>query len=89
MLMIQVKWRDAKLDPSPSGDFTLDNGPNTFGKTPICEDLGYLVRWDAKELILAVSRCPEDNDYRHYNAIPTKMIVDIDVLTPKPTENTP
>ena len=87
MLLVEVTWLDAIADPIPTGDFTHESGPDTFGGVVECKDVGYLVRHDAKEVILAVSRCLSHNDYRHPNSIPTKMVTDITILEPTNDRN--
>lgn len=80
MAKVEVRWVDAIIDPSNEGDFKTGKGPEDFGHIVEYLDIGYLVRYNPSELILAVSRCPKENDYRHSNAIPTKMIVDVTLL---------
>jgi len=78
--VIQVTWVDAYLNPEDSAALKQVRDIREFGELPVVQDVGYLVRWNAAEIVLAVSRCNADNDIRHSNTIPRSLVRGIDVL---------
>lgn len=82
--MVQVTWIDAKAENHDLGGF--DDTFKTFGGVVECQDIGYFVRADAKQVVLAQSRSIPDNDFRCSNAIPRSWIKQILILEAIPVE---
>ena len=78
--IIEVTWVDAFMEPNDSADLKQPKDIKEFGRLPEIQDVGYLIRWNRQEIVLAVSRCQADNDVRHSNSIPRSLIRDIKVL---------
>lgn len=79
-----VAWVDSILKTEDEVD--LKDDISHFGKLFEREDIGFLVRKDRKEVVLAVSRCHEDNTVAYSNTIPTNWVRKIIYLTPIPEE---
>lgn len=86
---MEVTWIDAYFNVVDEVDMAdLDKKAATFGTTMQCQDIGYLVRKTAREVVLATSRCPADNTIRHSNTIPAGWVRSIVYLTPAAPEPT-
>ena len=78
-----VRWADAVIDVE--AELTLgEDDLTSFGKTVIMEDVGFLVRQDEHEIVLAVSRCPSDNELRYSISIPNSWVQEIIKLDARP-----
>jgi hypothetical protein len=81
---VEVRWSDATIDLSAEGDPAVAGSAADFGGQSIHRDLGYLIRKDKKDLVLAVSLCEDDHSYRHANTIPRGWVKQIIILTRPP-----
>jgi hypothetical protein len=75
--LVEIIWVDAAIDIDASGDLNDSISVNEFGGRILCHDVGYIVRRNSGELVLAVSISPEDNTFRHANTIPFRWIREI------------
>lgn len=64
----------------------LKDDTSGFGKLMEREDIGFLIRADKKEVVLAVSRCHEDNTVSYSNTIPRGWVKKVTYLSEKPEE---
>ena len=71
---VVVIWRDAHFNADDEVDL---KSPHAFGSTIICWDIGFLVRHDKYEVVLAMGCCVEDNTVRFSTTIPAGMVLDI------------
>lgn len=77
--LVEVTWEDAAANIE--AESVLDHtGAPEFGRTMTCTDVGYLVRYTRKEVVLAQSRCITDNTIRSSNTIPLDMVDSIGYL---------
>ena len=75
---VVVAWVDSVLE---SGDeIDLKDDQSHFGKLLEREDIGFLVRMDRKEVVLAISRCHGDNTVSYSNTIPRGWVKKITYL---------
>lgn len=79
--LVEVIWVDAALDSTHTGDLEDPASALKFGGRLECSDVGYLIRKDRKEVVLAVGICRADNTYRHSNTIPRGWIKKITSLS--------
>lgn len=82
--MVLVQWSDAHIDLDAQVAITDDI--KEFGKLYEREDIGFLVRVDRKELVLAVTRDVADNEVCYSNTIPRGWIKKITYLQVVPEE---
>lgn len=82
--MLLVEWNDASQNAAGSADFDTPGDVAGFGGLATCEDIGFLVRHDAREVVLSTSRCLEHNDTRGPNTIPRGWITKIAFLEAAP-----
>jgi hypothetical protein len=75
--LVEVTWLDASADLGESLDL---NDPGPFGKTPQCRDVGYLISWTPKKLVLAVAYVEEYKQFNHSNTIPHGMVLSVEYL---------
>lgn len=79
-----VRWVDSVLESSHEID--LKDDQSAFGKLLEREDIGFLVRSDRKEVVLAISRCHADNTVSYSNTIPRGWVKKVTYLTEIPEE---
>ncbi|MGQ0721012.1 MAG: hypothetical protein ACT4PE_05490 [Candidatus Eiseniibacteriota bacterium] len=85
--LVEVVWEDAAADLTHEGTLKDSETAKTFGGMVVCRDIGYLIRKNRKEVVLACGLMCEDNAYRHSNTIPAgwvREIVPLTRATPKP-----
>ena len=82
-----VTWIDSILEGNDEVD--LKDDTSHFGKLMEREDIGFLVRMDKKEVVLAVSRCHADNTVSYSNTIPRGWVKKITYLEPKECPSSP
>jgi len=80
-----VTWIDSVLESSHEVD--LKDDTSAFGKLMEREDIGFLVRSDRKEVVLAISRCHGDNTVSYSNTIPRGWVRKVTYLTEIPEES--
>ena len=68
--LVELVWVDAALNSDHTGDLDDPSTRDKFGGLLECSDVGYLIRLNSKEAVLAVGICRADNTYRHSNTIP-------------------
>lgn len=80
--MLLVKWLDAGTNIEHEADLSEAEEVKQFGAEYECTDIGFLVRWNKKVIVLAVSHSmnEEIHEVRHANTIPTDMVLDVDLL---------
>lgn len=64
----------------------LKDDTKAFGKLVEREDIGFLVRSDRKEVVLAISRCHGDNTVSYSNTIPRGWVKKVTYLAEIPEE---
>lgn len=79
--LVLVSWIDSVLESSH--EVALEDDISGFGKLLEREDIGYLVRIDRKEVVLAISRCHGDNTVSYSNTIPRGWVKKITFLVEK------
>ena len=79
--LVEVVWVDAAMNSDHTGDLDDPSTRAKFGKLLMCSDVGYLIRKDRKELVLAVGVCREDQTYRHSNTLPMGWVKEVIYLT--------
>jgi hypothetical protein len=82
--IVIVAWVDSVLESSHEVD--LKDDLSGFGKLLEREDIGFLVRSDRKEVVLAISRCHGDNTVSYSNTIPRGWVKKITYLQEIPEE---
>jgi hypothetical protein len=85
--LVEVVWEDAAADLTHEGTLKDSETAKTFGGMVVCRDIGYLIRKNRKEVVLACGLMCEDNAYRHSNTIPAgwvREIVPLSRSTSKP-----
>lgn len=80
-----VAWVDSVLETTHEVDLKDELGG--FGKLLEREDIGYLVRSDRKEVVLAISRCHGDNTVSYSNTIPRGWVKRVTYLVEIPEES--
>lgn len=78
--VIQVTWEDAAADFFDEADLGTPSEVADFGQTILITDVGYLIRWNSNEVVLAVSKCNAHNSVRHSNVIPRDLVREVTVL---------
>ena len=86
---VEVVWTDAAIRTEHEASLADPETVKSFGAPAVYHDIGYLVRKTSKELVLAVSVCPEDDSFRHANMIPRKWVLKIITLTELPDGKSP
>lgn len=82
LLLVEVTWQDAAISPSAGSSFTESPEDQAkFGGSLLCRDVGYLIRWDSRDIVLAVNCIDEQNEYRHSNTIPRRMVRKVEILS--------
>jgi hypothetical protein len=81
--LVEIVWHDANIEPAHKA--YLDDGADKFGELAELRDIGYLVRKNRRELVLAVSRCESENSVTTSNTIPFGWVDDIIYLEPRRT----
>jgi hypothetical protein len=76
--MVLVQWHDAVFDSD--ADAALTDDLSEFGGLSEREDIGFLVRIDKKELVLAITRDEKDNRVCYSNTIPRGWVKKIRLL---------
>ena len=79
--IVEVVWEDAAADFSHEGSLDNPKDADKFGGFAPCRDVGYLIRKNRKEVVVAWGLMTEDNSYRHSNTIPRSWIKEIIVLS--------
>lgn len=79
-----MTWVDASLKTDDEVD--LKDGTGRFGRLYEREDLGFLVRMDRKEVVLAISRCHDDNTVSYSNTMPRGWVKKVTFLQDMPEE---
>jgi hypothetical protein len=81
---VEIVWLDASIDVTHEGSLTNPADADGFGGLVQCRDVGYLIRADREELVLAVGLVEADNSYRHANTIDRKRVLEIVYLSRPP-----
>ena len=79
-----MAWVDSVLESTHEVD--LKDDTSGFGKLMEREDIGFLVRSDKKEVVLAISRCAADNTVSYSNTIPRGWVKKVTYLQEMPEE---
>jgi len=79
--IVEVTWIDACTDVSHEADLADKQAMKDFGGLVLCKDVGYLVRKNRHEVVLAVSQFVDEDSVRHSNSIPARWIKSIVYLT--------
>lgn len=80
-----MTWVDSILETTHEVD--LKDDQSGFGKLVEREDIGFLVRSDRKEVVLAISRCHSDNTVSYSNTIPRGWVKKVVYLQEIPEES--
>ena len=78
---MEVVWIDAEINADHYGTLKDPSTAAKFGGRAECRDIGYLIRKNRQEVVLAVGLLTEDDGYRHSNTIPRGWIKTIIPLT--------
>lgn len=78
--IVEVVWIDAVADVEHEADLNDKAQVRDFGGLVVCKDVGYLVRRNRKEVVLAVGFV-DKTVVRHSNTIPSPWIISITYLT--------
>lgn len=79
--LVEVTWIDAQFETD--AEASLKDGTAHFGSLVQCQSIGYLIRKNKREVVLASARA-DDDSIRFAFSIPTAWVRSITVLAPEP-----
>lgn len=75
--LVEVIWTDAAIDVDHEGQVHDADSIKKFGGLARCRDIGYLIRKNRTEVVLASGLIPDEGGFRHSNTFPRNWVSQI------------